>query len=764
MKICKSTYCHRGAYAFWLVISLLVAPPLTAQSGGVIGIVTDSLEEPLPGVNVVVEGTGVGTSTDTDGRFRIENLTEGTYIVRFSSIGFQTHLETVQIVTGQTIELSVRLLDRVLEAREVIVTASRREQAALTAPVSVSILSTEDLNVRNIVHLDDALRTVSGVHLQGNQVSVRGSSGFAYNTGSRVLLLLDGMSLLTPESDGIPFDALPFAQIERVEVLKGPGSSLYGSCALGGVINVITKDFPSTPETSLRTYAGAYEKVRYRIWRDAWKGANEVRGFGGLLFSHARKTSDRFGYWVNIAYHRDQGYLNFNETRTFHGYVKLGWRPSPQDRLNILVGLMAREKDSFLFWNGARDALNPGSLDIGGASGSADPSDTPTGTNDNLTNQISLLPMFTHLISDKMFYSIRARLFGLVIQPIDNDTGKPKPVSKGTLGFRYGAEVQLNWEERAGRLFTFGATGDALATRSSFFVTNNEDEFGSQPETAIFTQWEEELSDKLQLVAGFRFDRYQIDGTQSESKLSPKISAAYLLNDEITVRAAFGEGFRVPSFAERFTDNRDFFPIVRNLGLKPERSRSYEIGIKGRMPHPSAGLFRADVAVFWNEYWNLIEPKLVTSLQAFQFVNLTRARIRGGEASLEWELSQQNLKFRAGYTYLDADDLDENVALAFRSKHLIVLSIDSHVFGPWALGADFRFVSKPERLDTDFSRFIADADVLVNTRVIDVRASVNLGRLRAAILVNNLTQYYYLERPALLGAPRRATLQFQYDF
>lgn len=764
MKIRNCTYHRPGLHVAMLVISFLIANPLVAQSGSINGIVMDFLEEPLPGVNVLFEGTTIGTSTDQNGKFSIDHLSDGTYVVRFSSIGFQTHTETVEIEGDRTIELTIRLLARVLESREVIVTASRREQLALTAPVSVSVLSTEDLNVRNIVHLDDALRTVSGVHLQGNQISVRGSSGFAYNTGSRVLLLLDGMPLLTPDSDGVPFDALPFAQIERVEVLKGPGSSLYGSGALGGVINVITKDFPSSPETSVRTYVGAYEKVRYRLWRNAWKGADDVRGFGGLLFSHAMRTSDRFGYWVNLAYHRDQGYMNFNETRTFYGYVKLGWRPSPRDRLNILVGLMAREKDSFLFWNGARDALNPGSLAIGGSSGPADPSDPPTGTNDNLTNQISLLPAFTHLISDKMFYSIRGRLFGLVIQPIDNKTGKTKPVSKGTLGFRYGAEVQLNWEERAGRLFTFGATGDALATRSSFYVTDNEDEFGSQPETALFAQWEEELSERLQLVAGFRFDRYQIDGAQSESKLSPKISAAYLLNDKITLRAAFGDGFRVPSFAERFTDNRDFFPIVRNLGLKPERSQSYEIGVKSRMPHPSAGLFRSDVAIFWNEYWNLIEPKLVTSLQAFQFVNLTRARIRGGEASLEWELPRRRLKFRAGYTYLDADNLDEKVALAFRSKHLVVLSLDGQVYGPLALGADFRFVSKPERLDTDFSRFIADADVLVNTRVIDVRASVDVGKLRAAILVNNLAQYYYLERPALLGAPRRATLQLQFDF
>ncbi len=534
--------------------------------------------------------------------------------------------------------LSIVLLELIFEADEIIVTAARREQAAMTAPVSVAVLSAEDMSVRNIVHLDDALRTVSGVHLQGNQINIRGSSGFAYNTGSRVLMLLDGMPLLTPDSDGVPFDALPFAQIERVEVLKGPGSALYGSGALGGVVNVITRDYPDRAETSIRTFAGVYEPVRYKIWRAAWPGADDPRFFSGAMLSHARRTSDRFGFWLNLAWQNDQGYMNYNRTKTFHGYGKVGWRPSPKDRLDVLIGVMAREKDSFLFWNGARDALNPGSLDIGDSSGAPGPYDTPTGTNDNLNNQISLLPAYTRLISDHLYYSIRGRFFGTVIQPIDNVTGKPRSVSKGTLGFRYGGEIQLNWEERRGRLLTFGFTGDALATRSSFFVTSDENDFGSQPETAAFVQWEETISDRLQLVSGFRFDAYRIDSDRNETKLSPKISAAYSLNRNVTFRAAFGDGFRVPSFAERFTDNKDFFPIVRNLGLKPER------------------------------------------------------------------------------------------------------------------------------LDTDFSRFVSDADLLVDTRVLDVRAGLTLKRFRASVLVNNATEYYYLERPALLGPPRRLTIQLQIDF
>lgn len=743
----------------WLCTSMV-----SAQSGRIVGVIVDATDIPLPGVNVVIEGTTFGTATDLEGRFILPNMPDGTYLIKATSIGFLTARKTVQIEKSETVEILIVLRIRILESGEVIVTASRREQLAMTAPVSVSVLSQSDLRNRNIVHLDDALRTVSGVHLQGNQINVRGSSGFAYNTGSRVLLLLDGMPLLTPDSDGVPFDALPFAQIERIEVLKGPGSALYGSGALGGVINVITRDYPERPETTIRTYGGIYEPVRYKVWRDAWTGADETRSFGGFMVSHAQRTSSRLGFWINLAYHADQGYMNFNRTKTFQGYGKLGWRPSPRDRLDVLIGLMVREKDSFLFWNGARDALNPGSLDIGDSAGTPAPFDTPTGTNDNLTNQISLLPAYTRFLSDNLSYSIRGRLFGSVIQPIDNETGRAKPVSKGTLGFRYGGEVQVNWDPRPGRLFTFGASGDALATHSSFFVTSNEDDFGSQPETALFLHWEEEVSSRLQLVVGLRFDGYRVDSGRFESKLSPKISAALSLNDALILRAAFGDGFRVPSFAERFTDNRDFFPIVRNLGLKPERSRSYEIGLKGRFTQGTAGLILSDIAVFWNEYWNLIEPKMVSSLQAFQFVNLTRARIRGAEATLEWVSPIQDLKVRVGYTYLDADDLTMDVPLAFRSAHLFVMSVDGRIAGPLELGADFRFISKPERLDTDFSRFVKDADLLVDTRVFDVRASVTFGGLRLSLIVNNVTEYYYLERPALLGAPRRGTLQFQYEF
>jgi outer membrane cobalamin receptor len=229
-------------------------------------------------------------------------------------------------------------------------------------------------------------------------------------------------------------------------------------------------------------------------------------------------------------------------------------------------------------------------------------------------------------------------------------------------------------------------------------------------------------------------------------------------------RAAFGQGFRVPSLAERFTDNQDFFPIIRNLKLRPEESTSYEIGVRGGLPLAGQGTAQVDVAVFWNEFENLIEPKLIPEQSAFQFVNLTEARIRGLEAAVDASIQEDRLMLRMAYTFLDTRDFTTDTALAFRPKHLVKAGFDVQVLGPIEAGLDFRYASKPDVLDSDFARFVPDADVLIETRVFDLRLGARWQHARIAALVRNAFEYYYLERPALLAPGREMLLQFQVDF
>src|SRR5690606_27325175 len=109
-------------------------------------------------------------------------------------------------------------------------------------------------------------------------------------------------------------------------------------------------------------------------------------------------------------------------------YTKFTWRPGQSGRFSVLAGVNRRSSDNFLFWNGARDALNPGQVDLGSP-------DVSSGSDDNLINELSLLPSYSQLLSPTLLASVRMRLFGVLIQPLDEE-GKPRPLSRGTWGFR----------------------------------------------------------------------------------------------------------------------------------------------------------------------------------------------------------------------------------------------------------------------------------------------------------------------------------------
>ena len=342
-----------------------------AQDGAVAGRVTSTTGDPMPGANIVLLDTTYGDAASADGTYRIGTVPVGSYRIQASSVGFEAKIRQIDVVANETVHIDFVLEPIAVESREIVVTTTRRDVDAGNTAASISVLTADDLAVRNILALDDALRYVPGVQLTGNEVNIRGASGFSYNTGSRVLLLVDGMPMLSPDAERIPFDLIPVHQIERVEVFKGPGSALYGGGALGGIIHVITKTYPAKPETFVEAYGGAYQPARHAIWHRQWKGAKNPRPLGGVAINHARPLSPNTGLWTNLTYRYDASHLNMNSSRSLQGFSKFTWRTSPDSHVNILAGVNRKTSNTFIYWNGARDALNPGSINIGGPSGSS---------------------------------------------------------------------------------------------------------------------------------------------------------------------------------------------------------------------------------------------------------------------------------------------------------------------------------------------------------------------------------------------------------
>jgi len=216
----------------------------------------------LPGVNIVLAGTNYGTSSDINGKYKIPNVKPGTYKIEFSAIGYKSYIKEDLVIIEKPVVLNVTLKNKIIETGEILVTAGKYEQKLSEMPVSVVVISGRELQ-KNYFNFDEALRYVPGVSMSEEQISIRGSSGYSKGAGTRVLITIDGVPFYTGDTGEIIWEQIPITDIERVEIIKGPASSLYGSTAIGGVINIITKKVTKQALTSIQMYGGFYDKPSY---------------------------------------------------------------------------------------------------------------------------------------------------------------------------------------------------------------------------------------------------------------------------------------------------------------------------------------------------------------------------------------------------------------------------------------------------------------------------------------------------------------------
>jgi len=273
-------------FSFWLLVmvSWLVVYFADAQEkGSVSGYVFNSeTKEKIVGANISIEGTVLGTTTNADGHFVIRNLPAQKYNLICSMIGFKRKVvEEVFVKENEDVSVEIYLEPLPVQTQPVVVTASKREQSISEIPVALSVVDEKLLMQRNSVAVDDALRYVPGVSFVQSQVNIRGSTGYSKGVGTRVLILVDGLPMLSGDTGEIIWESFPVNQIERIEIVKGAGSALFGSSALGGVINIITKSASETPETHLQLYGGMYDSP----YHDKWKWNDETQFVNGIRLS-----------------------------------------------------------------------------------------------------------------------------------------------------------------------------------------------------------------------------------------------------------------------------------------------------------------------------------------------------------------------------------------------------------------------------------------------------------------------------------------------
>jgi iron complex outermembrane receptor protein len=242
-----------------VLISLLVLISgniVFAQTQFVSGKVIDAATgKVIPGVNVF-ESNFNGATTNSSGKFKIE-LDTGLTQLKFSFIGYQ--FKSVKLkVDEENDDLLVRLIPKDFDLKTVVVSASKRSQDIYEVPVSIEILPAKLIETKNTANIEDALQQVPSVNILDGQANIRGGSGFSYGAGSRVLVLVDDMPMLSGDASDVKWNYLPVENINQIEVLKGASSALYGSAALNGIINIRTKQPTETPQSDINFYSGVY--------------------------------------------------------------------------------------------------------------------------------------------------------------------------------------------------------------------------------------------------------------------------------------------------------------------------------------------------------------------------------------------------------------------------------------------------------------------------------------------------------------------------
>lgn len=719
------------------VLFFLELLSLRAFPGSIAGrVMSESDHEGVAGVRVFLQGTVRGVSTGAQGEFRLAEISPGTYTLVFSMIGYQRLTVAGVVVrdTGETV-LTVKMIQVPIETDQIVVTANKREQSLDEVPASISVVDATAIERRNAQSIDEVLRYVPGVNITGTQVNIRGFSGYSLGAGSRVLMLLDGIPFIAGDTGELNFESVPMEEVERVEVVKGASSALYGSNALGGVINLITKPIPEGEATTVRMYGGLYSNFP----DPEWQWSDHKRYTTGESVSHVHREGN-IGFSLYASNQSDDGYRQNDYHRRYSMLLRLKEYSASSTSLSLNFGLVHQNAGQFLFWRNIDSALIP---------------PKPNQADNETSTRYFLSGIYSSAMSDHVLMTVKALWY-------HNDWGweqTGQDARTGSLADDLRLEVQSTILPSDLHTVTLGVTATADLIGGDIFATQTLGGF------AVYGQDEWKVADMITFTAGMRFDLQTVGLASNAGQLNPKVALTYRPLDGMTLRASFSQGFRVPSLPEAFVAAGTTGVIaVPNPDLRPEKSTSYELGMSQSLGDAGA----LDIAAFRSEINNLIEPGLIVSGSnlELQWRNVTRARIQGFETSVKLGLPSKVAATEFGYTYSYPQDLTLHQLLKYRPRHVLYVSARS-TLGWFSADYDFRFISRVDQIDDQLvlSGIIPDGDQRVPIYVSDVRvgADFKLGNVPTSVTfgVNNLFQHRYVELIGNIMPPRNYVLVVQ---
>ncbi len=308
---------------------IAVSKPSGIIEGRVVDIETGS---PLVNVKVFIKGVGLGTATDLQGRYFIPDAPVGKFEIVAQIVGYKKEKKVIELLPNQRITLDFKLRQSAILLDEIVVTATKTAHLLSDAPISTAVVSKKEINKYNALDAGEAVKYLSGIRFNTSFAPMTKDILQIQGLPSRyTLTLLDGERI----GGRYPLTQIPTDMVKRVEMVKGPSSVLYGSDAISGVCNVITRALPRKSFFNTTLSYGSYDAKTLTLSHGA-----PFRKFGYLISAHGNRTEGKEGErsWYN----------------TENIFAKFGWEKDRRNRWTIRGGyyhedLSLREAKRFDF-------------------------------------------------------------------------------------------------------------------------------------------------------------------------------------------------------------------------------------------------------------------------------------------------------------------------------------------------------------------------------------------------------------------------------
>jgi iron complex outermembrane receptor protein len=771
-----------------------------SQKATIRGTVKDGKTGELLESAVVLQPPSNGTRTDLAGNYELQ-VEPGEVTLAISYIGMNSDTQHVKVKSGELKILNINLGGNPMELQTVVIGESKVGVKVQKITQSIDVMKPRMLESNNITSMQQAVTKIPGVTVLDGQMSIRGGSGYAYGSGSRVTLVVDEMPLMTVDRGEIRWPLIPVENTEQMEIIKGASTMQYGSSALNGVLNVTTayaRDTPSTRFTFFYEGIGKPPVDSFQWWKRKGRFFDNPNTLG-MSFLHKQKFGD-VDVVVSGMMQGSQSHLNqeYDYFTRFNGKVR--WQPRKLKRLTLelaFTSLYRKSGTQFYWQDGGHPYLSASGVDI-----------------DERYFYMFIDPKFRFVDKSNSQHKLFTRIYRQV-----NMGNLPSDDIMARLFLLHGTgpdfwtfSVDYQFRHDFGKIFRlqFGVKNDHSTLTDGTLGSHKVDYGGGFVQGEINYKW-------FTFNTGVREEYVRLD-----SALTPTIPVFRAgVNFEIRkynyIRASFGQAFRVPSIAERFvTYNLAGIRILPNYNIRPESGFTAELGYKRSFKIGSfLGYF--DAVAFWTEFKDMIEFQFGTRFDStgfypyFQSQNVSRARIFGWETSLvgEGTIGPVNMTAMVGYTYVYGVDLNDtswgaNVRnskvanflkdafvrfalptgkddytwdsltagmLKYRNPHTFKADLDFLIYGKYHVGTSLQYYSYMTQVDKIFGVFIPDVNKQRMERrnkgdaVWDLRLGYDFNRnFSLNFMVKNVLNSNYAIRIAKPDKPRSFTVQMIVNF